>query len=402
MTIRLSGDELNESSESRYHRQTIIEWWDQERVRNARILVVGAGALGNEILKILSLMGAGFLLVFDMDRIEHSNLSRAVLFRDGDEGEAKAEVAVRRLKELNPDVHAEARVQNLVHRAGLGLFAWADVVIAGVDNREARIFINGACANAGRRWVDGAIEGFSGIVRVFDPKEGACYECTMSETDRKLVAERRSCALLARDIVERGHVPTTAVTASLIGALEVQEAIKLLHGQPALVGEGLHIHGLWNETSRVKYPRRDDCTGHDRLGLLHPLGCGVADVSLGDLLEKAERELGAGTVLDLSRDVIVRLECPDCGAAAPGRAVLGELREKDAACPRCGTHRIVETAASIGRHGSVDLKSTPADLGLPPFDIIVARKGLDAQRAWLFDGDHKVALGELAPSWEGS
>ena len=87
MTIRLSADDLNESRESRYHRQTIIEWWDQERLRNARILVVGAGALGNETLKILSLTGAGFVLVFDMDTIERSNLSRAVLFRDGDEGE---------------------------------------------------------------------------------------------------------------------------------------------------------------------------------------------------------------------------------------------------------------------------------------------------------------------------
>ena len=116
------------------------------------------------------------------------------------------------------------------------MFLWADVVIGAVDNREARVFINSACARTRRTWVDGAIEGLSGIVRVFAPHRGACYECTMNSTDRKLLAERRSCALLARDLVLQGRVPTSAVAASIIGAMQVQEAIKAVHGQPTLAG----------------------------------------------------------------------------------------------------------------------------------------------------------------------
>lgn len=387
-----------EVEEGRYHRQSLVRWWDQERVQNARLLVVGAGALGNEILKNLALMGAGQVLVYDMDEIEASNLSRGVLFREGDEGAAKAVVAARRMRELNPEVTVHAHVENLVHRAGLGVFAWADIVICGVDNREARLFVNSACARTGKRWVDGAIEGFAGVVRVFDPREGPCYECTMNDTDRKLVAERRSCAMLAKDVGSRGHVPATAVAASVVGALQVQEAFKVLHEQPALLGEGLHLDGLWGEMSRVQYPRRDDCPGHDFLGPVTPLGQKTSDLTFAELLDRADAELGPGTVLDLSRDVVVSLDCPDCGQSEPGRAVLGAVGERRAACPACGTHRIVQIASCVGRDGAVNLAQTPADMGIPPLDIMVARQGLGMHRAWLFDGDALGVLGPLVDS----
>jgi molybdopterin/thiamine biosynthesis adenylyltransferase len=384
--------------EDRYHRQRLITWWDQARIASARVLVVGAGALGNEILKLLALTGVGRCLVFDPDAIERSNLSRSVLFRDTDEGRNKAHVAAERMLELNPGVTALGRTENVVTEVGLGAFLWADVVIGGVDNREARVFINAACARTGKTWVDGAIEGLSGVVRVFRPAETACYECTMNETDRKLLSERRSCALLARDVVARGHVPSTAVAASLVAALEVEEAIKLLHGQPALLGEGLHIHGLWADFSRVTYPRREDCPGHDDIGAILPLGAGVAGISLGALLDRAERRFGEGAGLDLSRDVVLRLTCPNCGHASPGRAVLGALKERDALCSSCGAHRVVDVAATVRRDTPIDFNATPADLGIPPFDIIVARRGLE-QEAWLFDADAPRVLGPLAGSF---
>jgi adenylyltransferase/sulfurtransferase len=385
-----------EAHDDRYQRQRLIEWWDQTRVANARVLVIGAGALGNEILKLLALIGCGRTLVYDPDAIERSNLSRAVLFRASDEGAPKAAVAAQRMRELNPEVRAHAICDNVILGGGLGVFAWADIVIGAVDNREARVFVNSACARTGRSWVDGAIEQLAGVVRVFAPARGACYECTMNATDRKLLAQRRSCALLARDAVAAGRVPTSAVTASVIGAMEVAEAVKVLHEQPTLTGHGLHLDALHSQVDRVSYPRRDDCPGHDDLGPITPLGKGVADVTLGELLARAEAELGAGASLDLSRDVITRLVCPHCGTSSPGRAVLGGVRESQAACAACGTHRIVEIASSIDRHAEIDLARTPGDLGIPPFDIIVARHGVERQHAWLFDGDAAAVLGPLA------
>ncbi len=393
--MKLGSDSFDEG---RYHRQTLVDWWDQQRVRSARILVVGAGALGNEILKTLALIGAGHVLVYDMDAIERSNLSRGVLFRDGDEGAKKAGVAARRMRELNPEVLAHAREENLVHRAGLGVFLWADVVISGVDNREARIFINAACAGTGRAWVDGAIEGLSGVVRAFRPRDGPCYECTMSAVDRKLVAERRSCALLARDAVSLGRVPATATAASVIGALQVQEALKILHGQPALVGEGLHLDGFAAEASRVRYPRRDECPGHEDLGPVTPLGRGAADITFGELIARAERDLGPGAVLEFSRDVVLSLECPACGRREPGNVVLGEVGERRAMCPACGEHRIVDPASSTTGDGPVDPTRTPAEIGLPLFDIMVARRGMAKRKAYLFDADAAAVLGPLAGS----
>ncbi len=187
VTDTSSVRELIEAEDfDRYHRQRLIPWWDQERLSNSRVLVVGAGALGNEILKNLALMGVGHTLVVDMDHIERSNLSRSVLFRIEDEGRGKAEAACEAMHGLNPDarVRTHSFSGNLIHGLGLGAFAWADVVIGGLDNREARLFVSQACALMGRLWVDGAIEGLDGIVRVFDPARGACYECTMNQTDR--------------------------------------------------------------------------------------------------------------------------------------------------------------------------------------------------------------------------
>lgn len=388
------------SREDRNHRQSLIHWWDQSRVAKARILVVGAGALGNEILKLLALTGIGANLLFDLDIIERSNLSRAVLFRETDEGHYKAEVAARRMVEINPETRAVGHAYNIEHKVGLGAFLWADVVICGLDNRAARIFVNSACARVGRAWIDGGIEGLSGYVRVFDPARTACYECTMNETDRREAARRRSCAMLARNDVARGRVPTTAVAGSLVAALQVQEAIKFLHGQPTLYGEGLYVQGLWNDFSRVSYQRRPDCPGHDSLEKIIPLGCGVADLSLRELLDRAENALGEGAALDLSRDVITHLSCPNCGDVEKCGVPLGAVREEDASCPRCRTHRLVEFTSAISRDGGLDLSDTLADLGVPPFDVVVARQGLEAREAWLFDGDAQAALGPLADTFD--
>src|SRR4026207_2103876 len=188
-----------------------------------------------------------------------------------------------------------------MHTMGLGIFLWADVVICGRDNRLARRFVNSSCARVRRTWIDGAIEGLSGIVRVFDPARTACYECTMNETDRKLVRERLSCAMPARAAIQHAHVPTTSVAASFIAALEVQEAIKYLHGQPTLNGEGIHVNGMWHDFSRVQYRRRDDCMAHDHFENIVPLQLGVNDITLGELLDRAEAKLGKGVTLELRR-----------------------------------------------------------------------------------------------------
>ena len=96
--------------DDRYHRQSLISWWDQDVLAGARVLLVGAGALGNEIGKNLALVGFGHVTVVDMDQIERSNLARCALFRESDEGRFKAEVLAERMVEVNPGTVVEYHI----------------------------------------------------------------------------------------------------------------------------------------------------------------------------------------------------------------------------------------------------------------------------------------------------
>jgi molybdopterin/thiamine biosynthesis adenylyltransferase len=183
VTEALRFSEADAGIDDRFSRFRLISWWDQSRLAAARVLVVGAGALGNELIKNLALLGFGNVLVVDLDAIENSNLSRSVLFREADCGSSKAEVVAARAKDIFPDIKARGLRRNIVYDLGLGVYRWADVILGGLDNREARVAINRAAARVGKPWIDGAIERLQDVARVFDPATGPCYECTMSEVD---------------------------------------------------------------------------------------------------------------------------------------------------------------------------------------------------------------------------
>ena len=193
--------------EGRFARLEAIEWWDQSLLAKARVVVAGAGALGNEVIKNLALLGVGQVVIVDLDRVELSNLSRSVLFRESDEGEAKAECAARMARQIYPDMKVRPIVGNLLADLGLGFFRWADVVVGALDNREARVFVNSACAKVGTPWIDGGIEVLNGIVRGFHPPATACYECTMSRVDWDLLNKRRSCMAAARSSATPNPLP---------------------------------------------------------------------------------------------------------------------------------------------------------------------------------------------------
>ena len=112
-TLDAPVETIRVTPEDRYARQRLISWWEQDRLAAARVLVIGAGALGNEILKLLALSGVGHIMIYDMDRIEVSNLSRTVLFKESDAGAFKAEVAAQRVVELNPQAVAIGRSHNI-------------------------------------------------------------------------------------------------------------------------------------------------------------------------------------------------------------------------------------------------------------------------------------------------
>src|SRR3954468_4797559 len=248
--------------EDRFSRLRLITWWNQEKIAATRVLVVGAGALGNEILKNLALLGFQNIVVVDLDRVENSNLSRSVLYSEQDIGKPKASAAAAAVRRILPDAQVTAINANLLHDVGLGVFEWADVIIAGLDHPEARLWINRSAWKLNKPWVDGAIEGINGVARVFLPGKAPCYECTLGEKDWEILEKRLSCNLLTRAEMEGGKVPTTPTIASIIAGIEVQEAVKMIHGLPVLESSGYVFEGLNHSSYRVTYTENPDCMSH--------------------------------------------------------------------------------------------------------------------------------------------
>ncbi len=392
--IKISLNETSPRQEDRFSRFSLIGWWDQSRIRNAKVLVIGVGALGNEIVKNLSLLGFGNLFIADLDNVENSNLSRSVLYREKDNGSPKATAATRAAKDIFPDVKVQAFNGNVLYDLGVGVYRWADIVIAGLDNREARLSINRNCRKLGKHWIDGAIEQINGVARVFAPS-GPCYECTMSELDWKLLNRRRSCNLLTKDEMQEGKTPTTPTIGSIIAGVQCQEAVKLLHGMETIAGKGFVFNGISCDSYLVEYTENEECYSHETADRIVSLPAKTSEMRVSDLLTHAKNDLGNDAVLELGRDILTALRCPFCQKAEALFKSLGKVHNSDAVCLDCGRRREVVTAFTID--GTQDfMDRTFSEIGVPPFDIVWARNG-GTLIGYEFTGDANDVLGEVAP-----
>ncbi len=216
----------------------------------------------------------------------------------------------------------------------------------------------------------------SGIVRGFAPPRTSCYECTMNETDWKLVEERRSCSLLARRAMAHRGTPTTPTTASIIGALQVQEVLKHLHGLPTLAGRGFVVDGLGHASYAVTYPIDPSCPWHEPPPPVETLPWSSHEARLDAIAEEAARRLGSIDAIDLSREIVERFECAKCGRSDDVFRPLDAVDVEQALCGACGAERapvFVHTVAP----GSHLMQMTVRQLGLPAWDIVWARRGDD-------------------------
>ena len=252
---------------------TLLSWFKKDKVKNARVLVAGAGALGNEVVKNLALFGVGHIYVCDFDQIEISNLTRSVLFREEDayNHAYKAEIVAKRAKEINPQIEVTPIVGNLFSEVGFGLYKAVDVIIGCLDSRIARYQLNRLSLRAGKTWIDGSIENLTGVVKVYTPGV-SCYECGLSREEFNNIMLRTGCADVVRTQTSAGRVATTPISASIIGAMQVQEAMKIIHteeGQPVpfktLSGKMWRFEGMTNAVNVYKYSSwKNNCPAHER------------------------------------------------------------------------------------------------------------------------------------------
>jgi len=252
---------------------TLLSWFKKEKVKDARVLVAGAGALGNEVVKNLALFGVGHIYVVDFDQIEISNLTRSVLFREEDaySHAFKADIVAKRAMEINPQIKVTPIVGNLFSEVGFGLYNSVDVVIGCLDSRIARYQLNRLCMRAGKTWIDGSIENMTGAVRVYAPGK-SCYECGLSREEFNNIMLRTGCADVVRTQGKAGRIATTPISASIVGAMQVQEAMKVIHqeeGQETpfktLEGKMLRYEGMTNTMNIYKFASwKSNCPAHER------------------------------------------------------------------------------------------------------------------------------------------
>ena len=252
---------------------TLLSWFKKEKVKDARVLVAGAGALGNEVVKNLALFGVGHIFVVDFDQIEISNLTRSVLFREEDaySHAFKADIVAKRAMEINPQIKVTPIVGNLFSEVGFGLYNSVDVVIGCLDSRIARYQLNRLCMRAGKTWIDGSIENMTGAVRVYAPGK-SCYECGLSREEFNNIMLRTGCADVVRTQGKAGRIATTPISASIVGAMQVQEAMKVIHqeeGQETpfktLEGKMLRYEGMTNTMNIYKFTSwKSSCPAHER------------------------------------------------------------------------------------------------------------------------------------------
>lgn len=285
----------------------LLSWFKKDKVKNARVLVAGAGALGNEVVKNLALFGVGHIYIVDFDRIELSNLTRSVLFREDDayNHDYKAVVAAKRAQEINPQIKVTPIVGNLFSEVGFGIYRMVDVVIGCLDSRIARYQLNRLCMRARKTWIDGSIENLTGALRVFSPGI-SCYECGLSREEFNIIMLRTGCADVVRSQASAGRVATTPISASIIGAMQVQEAMKIIHmGEgddthfKTLQGKMLRYEGMTNRTSIYAFASwKKNCPAHEHWdnvvkgeGLSAQLTVKQALDKLSDLLDVGALEI---------------------------------------------------------------------------------------------------------------
>jgi len=358
---------------NRYDRQERIKGWRQQSLAQARVVIVGAGALGNELIKNLALLGVGKMVIIDFDHIDISNLSRTVLFREQDIGRPKSEVAAVRAREINPEIDARHLVADVFHDIGMGLYHHADLVVGCLDNIAARSHIGICCALTGVPFLDGGMWDLGGEVRWFLPGEQACFECTLSEIDKQHAFERRSCTgFKVADPSSETFVPSTITTASIIGGFLSQETARLLCGWDVAGGEALVYNGLTGAMHRSKLARQPDCPYHSPYREIIELGQGAETMTGRELLARAKKDLGDAPIIELGRDLLASLSCAKCNTTEEVNTLLGKVDESRAKCPICGGWRTPNILSRLGDDNPLCDRALD-ELGVPAGEILAVR-----------------------------
>ena len=243
--------ELTIDEVRRYSRHLIIPdvgMTGQKRLKNSKVLVIGAGGLGSPALLYLAAAGVGTIGIAEFDEVDESNLQRQIIHGQSDVGKSKAQSAKESIAEANPYVDVVLHEERLDNDNVMGIFEQYDLIVDGTDNFATRYMVNDAAVLLGKPYVWGSIYRFDGQASVFWAEQGPCYRCLYPEPPPPGMVP--SCA-------EGGVL---GVLCASIGSIQVNEAIKLLAGigEPIL-GQLMIYDALEMEYRKIKVRKDPNC-----------------------------------------------------------------------------------------------------------------------------------------------
>ena len=364
------------ATSERYARHLLIQGWEQDRLADATVVVMGVGALGNEVAKNLALAGVGRLVLCDPDLVSESNLSRTVLFgpwdgeapaaADSPVGATKVEVAAASLRRLVPGIRVEARAADLGTGVGLGELAAAVAVLGCLDTRRARLRLLGRCALVNAALVDGGTVPWGGEVRLRLSPDEPCYGCSMNAHQRGSSDLPWSCL----DEPEDQPAGASIASSSLIAAWMTTAALRVIFGDPPDY-RTLHVDAALGQAAPVAVRRDPSCPHHRPIGTAEETDVGSGS-TVGDLLAGLPDDSEPLTW----EGFLMPGNCGNCGACCP----IGPYLEAESMlCAKCGQRTELPVTQRIrDAENSVVL----SDLGVAPQEILAVAKSWGEFR-WL-------------------
>ena len=380
-------DEVNDP----FARQKLMSWWDQESIARARILVIGAGAIGNELLHNVALLGFRNIAICDMDEIESANLSRTTLFKKEDAGKRKAEVAAERTREmcLADDPRVDWFCGDVIYELGSGVFRHFDLILGCLDNDTTRFYVDRQCTIFGKPWINAGIAELSASLQLFYHKQtGSCFHCGESpDTIARVMSRRASCGKTAIAELKSGKIPTIQVASAVVAGMQAQEAVKHLCGKTVCWGRNHYYQGS-NKTLETSMTRPDAGCVHHSFTVADEVTelCEITQGStMREVMAAARERLGieGEVAIDLreeqGRELVRSAYCVHCGEEVAIGVPRYRFKDEMAVCEACRAKEHSEVASEpitntircfYGDMPDEILDMTLGQLGIPPAHVL--------------------------------
>ncbi|MGL4583911.1 MAG: HesA/MoeB/ThiF family protein [Flavobacterium sp.] len=215
----------------------------QMKIKQAKVLVIGAGGLGSPVLTYLASCGVGTLGVIDFDTIEHHNLHRQILFTEADINKNKTNIAKQRIEQINPHIHFKTYDEKLTTDNAIAILGSFDIIVDGSDNFSTRYLVNDTCITLDKILVYGTILGFEGQVSVFNHQDKTSLRDLFPEPPA--TEDVPNCSI-------NGVLGTFP---GIIGTIMAHETLKVILGLPTLSGQLLILNTLTWEINKLKYTK---------------------------------------------------------------------------------------------------------------------------------------------------